>query len=141
MEYKRFDDTVLIRMDRGEEILLQLERVASAENIHLAHISALGAVNDFTVGVFHTDTKEYHSNHFTGSYEIVSLTGTITTKHGAYYSHLHMSAGDGNGNVVGGHLNSALVSATCEMVVTIVDGTVERRFNEDVGLNLFAFAE
>ncbi len=136
MQYRRFDNTVFIRIDRGEEILAQLEQVAERENIRLATISALGAVNDFTIGVFHTDTKEYHSNHFVGCYEIVSLTGTITTKDGAYYSHLHMSAGDGSGNVVGGHLNSALVSATCELVVTIIDGTVERRFSEDVGLNL-----
>ena len=41
--------------------------------------------------------------------------------------------------MVGGHLNRAMVSATCEMVVTVVPGTVERVFHEDVGLNLFQF--
>ena len=58
---------------------------------------------------------------------------------GEYYAHLHMSAGGADGSVVGGHLNRAIVSATCEMFITILDGTVERRFDGDTGLNLFEF--
>lgn len=139
MEYKRFDSTYFLRIDRGEEILEQLQVMAEKEQIKLAAVQALGAVNDFTVGVFNTTEKKYYSNRFEGTYEIVSLTGTITTKDGAFYAHLHMSAGDDKGLVVGGHLNRAMVSATCEMVVTAVPGTVERQFNEDVGLNLFRF--
>ena len=139
MQYKRFDNTVFLRIDKGEEILKQLQAMAQAEHITLASVQALGAVDDFTVGVFNTTEKKYYANHFEGTYEIVSLTGTITTKNGEFYAHLHMSAGDDKGLVVGGHLNRAVVSATCEMVVTVVPGTVERVFNEDVGLNLFQF--
>ena len=139
MQYKRFDNTVFLRIDKGEEILKQLQAMAQAEHITLASVQALGAVDDFTVGVFNTTEKKYYANHFEGMYEIVSLTGTITTKNGEFYAHLHMSTGDDKGLVVGGHLNRAVVSATCEMVVTVVPGTVERVFNEDVGLNLFQF--
>ena len=139
MQYKRFDNTVFLRIDKGEEILEQLQAMAQAEHITLASVQALGAVDDFTVGVFNTAEKKYSANHLEGMYEIVSLTGTITTKNGEFYAHLHMSAGDDKGLVVGGHLNRAVVSATCEMVVTVVPGTVERVFNEDVGLNLFQF--
>ena len=139
MQYKRFDNTVFLRIDKGEEILEQLQAMAQAEHITLASVQALGAVDDFTVGVFNTAEKKYYANHFEGMYEIVSLTGSITTKNGEFYAHLHMSAGDDKGLVVGGHLNRAVVSATCEMVVTVVPGTVERVFNEDVGLNLFQF--
>ena len=139
MQYKRFDNTVFLRIDKGEEILEQRQAMAQAEHITLASVQALGAVDDFTVGVFNTAEKKYYANHFEGMYEIVSLTGTITTKNGEFYAHLHMSAGDDKGLVVGGHLNRAVVSATCEMVVTVVPGTVERVFNEDVGLNLFQF--
>ncbi len=139
MDYARFDNTIIARIDRGEEILEQLRQIALAEKIRLAHISALGAVGDFTVGVFHTAEKQYHANRFTGDWEIVSLTGSITQKDGEYYAHLHMSAGGTDGAVVGGHLNRAVVSATCEMFITVLDGTVERRFDGDVGLNLFEF--
>lgn len=139
MEYRRFGDTVVIRMDPTEEIIQELRLVANKENISLAAVEALGAVNDFTVGVFDTAEKRYHSNRFQGAFEIVSLTGTVTTQDGKFYAHLHMSAGDREGKVFGGHLNSAIVSATCEMVVRVLDGTVERRLDETVGLNLFRF--
>ena len=139
MEYRKFDNTYIVRMDPGEEILAQVKELALAEHIRLASVQALGAVNDFTVGVFKTDEKKYYSNAFQGSYEIVSLTGTINTMDGAFYCHLHMSAGDDQGRVVGGHINRAVVSATCEMVVTVLPGTVDRAFSPEVGLNLFRF--
>lgn len=53
--------------------------------------------------------------------------------------HIHLSAGDRENKVYGGHLNSAVVSATCEMFIQVIDGTVERKFDEGVGLNLFKF--
>ena len=139
MEYKRFDNTIAARIDRGEEILTELKKIALAEKIRLGHISALGAVGDFTVGVFHTAEKQYHANRFTGDWEIVSLVGNITQMNGEYYAHLHMSAGGTDGAVVGGHLNSATVSATCEMFITVLDGAVERRYDAEIGLNLFEF--
>lgn len=139
MEYRRFKDTIIARIDKGEEILEQVKAIALKEQIRLAHVQALGAVNQFTVGVFKTKEKEYLANDFEGSYEIVSLTGTINTMDGAFYCHLHMSAGNDKGEVFGGHLNRAVVSATCEMVITLVDGTVDRAFDEEIGLNLFKF--
>jgi hypothetical protein len=139
MEYRKFDNTYLVRMDRGEEILEQVKVLALKENIKLATVQALGAVNDFTVGVFRTSEKKYDANSFQGNYEIVSLTGTINTMNGEFYTHLHMSAGDETGRVVGGHLNRAMVSATCEMVVTVIPGTVDRAFSEEIGLNLLKF--
>ena len=99
MEYKRFKDHLIVRMDKGEEILEQLKAVCLKEHISLASVSALGALNAFTVGVFKTDEKKYYANSFEGYYEIVSLTGTVTTKDGEFYAHLHLSAGNDKGEV------------------------------------------
>lgn len=139
MEYRKFQNKIIVRMDKGEEILEKVREVAEKEKIKLADISALGAVSEFTVGVFDTEAKEYHANEFKGSFEIVSLTGTINTMNDEFYCHLHMSAGNEKGQVFGGHLNRAIISATCEMVITLIDGRVDRRFEEEVGLNLFQF--
>ena len=139
MDYRRFGDTLIVRLDKNEEIVEQMRVLAEKEKIRLATVEALGAVDDFTVGVFFTNEKKYYSNRFQGAYEIVSLTGTISTMDGHFYQHLHMSAGDAKGNVKGGHLNSANVSATCEMVIRIIDGEVDRYHDEEIGLNLFRF--
>ena len=139
MDYRRFGDTLVVRIDPGEEIVEQVRVVSERESITLASVEALGAVSDLTVGVFDTVEKKYYSNRFQGAYEIVSLTGTVSTKDGGFYQHLHMSAGDNHGRVFGGHLNAAIVSATCEMVIRIIPGRVERRLDPEVGLNLISF--
>ncbi|MDD6466613.1 MAG: DNA-binding protein [Erysipelotrichaceae bacterium] len=139
MEYRRFDDTIIARIDQGEEILEQVRIISLKEKIQLAQIQALGAINDFTVGVYDTEKKQYFSNHFVGCYEIVSLVGTINTMNQEYYCHLHLSAGNDKGEVFGGHLNRAVVSATCEMVITMINGSVDRFYDEKTGLNLYQF--
>lgn len=139
MNYRRFGDKIIVRIDKGEEVLEQLREIAVKENISLAHISALGATNSFTVGVFDVNKKQFYSNDFCGDYEIVSLTGTITVMDGKPYIHIHMSAGDNKGLVYGGHLSRAVISATCEMVITVMDGFVGRKYNEDAGINIFDF--
>ena len=115
MEYRKFGSNIVARMDKGEEILMQIKELAQKEHIRLASVTALGATNDFTVGVYNVDEKKYHANEFRGNFEIVSLTGTINTMDGEFYTHIHMSAGNDRGEVFGGHLNRAVVSATCEM--------------------------
>lgn len=139
MEYRRFNQTIIARIDRGEEILEQVKVIAEKENIKLASVSALGATDNFTVGVYKVEEKKYYANEFKGDFEIVSLTGTINTMNNEFYCHLHMSAGDVEGKVFGGHLNKAIVSATCEMVINIIDGCVDRIKDEEIGLNLFKF--
>ena len=66
MEYRRFGDTIIARMDKGEEIIEQVRRIAEAEKIGLASIEALGALNDFNVGLFDVTEKKFHGNHFHG---------------------------------------------------------------------------
>ena len=139
MEYRKFGNTYIVRMDPGEEILGQLRVFAEAEQVKLASVTALGAVKDFTVGVFDTNAKVYKSTRFQGGYEIVSLVGSINTMNDAFYCHLHMCAADQEGHAFGGHLNEAVISATCEMVVTCLPGRTDRVFSEEVGLNLISF--
>lgn len=139
MEYKRFGSKILVRIDKDEEILEKVKELALKEKIRLAAVQALGATNSFTVGVYNVAEKKYYANTFSGSFEIVSLTGTINTMNGEFYTHLHMSAGNDEGEVFGGHLNRAVVSATCEMVVDVLDGTVDRAYDPVTGLNLFKF--
>ena len=139
MDYRRFGNDLVIRIDKGEEIIEKMLEVCKKENIKLANVNALGAVGEFEVGLFKTEEKKYYSSIHKGDFEIVSLTGSITTKNGELYHHIHMSAGDSENKVYGGHLNYAKVSATCEMFIHVIEGTVEREFNDEIGLNLFKF--
>lgn len=139
MEYRRFNNQIFARLDRGEEIGAQLKIIGEKEQIKLGSITALGSVNDFTVGVFDTEEKQFYPNKFQGAFEITNLFGTITTKDGEYYAHLHMMVGDKKGQVFGGHLIEGTIAATCEMIITIMDGTVEREYKEEFQTNMVKF--
>jgi len=139
MEYKRFNDTIFLRLDPGDEVVTAIGDVAKKENILLAEVTGIGAINDFVVGAFDVTTKEYTSHSYKGAYEITSLVGNITTMNDEIYLHFHLTAGTEEGNVVGGHLNKAIIAATGEIIIRVVDGRIDRTYNDAVGLNVFKF--
>lgn len=139
MDYKKFGNCIAVRIDRGEEVLETLKTVALKENIKCAHIEALGAASEVVVGVYKVEEQKYYSNTFNGDFEITSLVGNISTKNGEYYSHLHITIADDKGAAFGGHLNKAVIGGTCEMFITLIDGTIERKVDSATGLNVFDF--
>ncbi len=141
MEYQKFGDTYVVRLDPGEEIVQSMLTLANKENIKLGHLRGLGAVNNVTLKSFRPDTKQYQAHMYHTDLEIVSLNGNLTTLNGRPYAHMHMSVADLVGHVYGGHLNKAVVSSTCEIFLNVVDGVVDRKPNAEIGLNLLSFAE
>ncbi len=139
LQYKRFETVLAVRLDAGEEILSCLAVLCEKEKIRLGTITGLGAVNTITIGLFDTKEKKYYSTKLEGDFEIVSLTGNISQMESKVYLHCHGAFSDITGKTLGGHLNEAWVSATAELFITVINGTVEREFNQQVGLNLFAF--
>ena len=142
MEYRKFGSTYILRIDRGEEILESITKLCQEAEIRLGSISGIGAVGEVTLGVFNREKFAYESTTYTGDYEIASCSGTVTTKEGKPYLHIHMAAANAvKGECHGGHLNRAIVSLTGELVIQQLDGTVEREYSQKVGLNLFKFVD
>ena len=142
MDHRKFGDTYILRIDKGEEILEAIRTLCKTEDIALASVSGIGAVNDITLGVFNTEKFCYESNRFTGDYEISSCVGTATRMEGEPYLHIHMTIGNPiQGTCFAGHLNAAVVSLTGEFVIRQIDGRVGRKYSPEVGLNLFEFEE
>ena len=126
----------IVRIDKGEEIVGTLEQFCREKGIRLGTISGIGATNRATIGLFKTGAKEYVRQEVVGDHEITNLTGNISQMSDQVYLHLHINLSDPNCRAFGGHLNSAVVSATCEVVVRVLDGEVGREFSEEIGLNL-----
>lgn len=140
MEYRRFGDTYVVRMDRGEEILATLTALCEKEDIRLAQVDALGAVDHAVVGVYDVPTKTYYKTEFNEPMEISNLCGTVSRKDGQVYLHLHVTVCGKDTVAHGGHANELRIAATCEMIVRTIPGNVGRRLDDETGLNLFEFS-
>jgi len=64
------------------------------------------------------------------------LTGNITEKDGDPYIHLHINLTGKDYEAIGGHLNKAMISVTGEIVVTSIEGMINRYHVKQSGLNL-----
>ena len=136
MRYKKCGTKFIIRVDQGEEIVATIKQFCETTGIKLGSITGIGATNKATIGLFDVATKQYRSTELTGDYEIAPLLGTISTKNGEPYLHIHVNLCDARHRAVGGHLNAAVVSATFEGIIDVIDGEITREFDERTGLNL-----
>jgi hypothetical protein len=142
MEYRKFGSDYVVRLQKGEEIVESIRRLCETEHIRLASLSGLGAVGHAVLGVFNSQKFAYETNEFTGDFEIASCTGNITTMDGKTYLHLHICIANPTlGLCHGGHLTAGTISLTGEFILHAIDGTVEREYSPEVGLNLFKFED
>lgn len=139
MEYRKFGNHYVIRLEKGEEIVTKIKELCEKEEIKLASLSGIGAVNKVTAGLFKTKEKKYVSKTYEEDMEIVSLGGNVSCMNGETYLHFHISVANEAGEVRGGHLTEAFISATGELVLTRIEGTVDREYSDEIGLNLFKF--
>ncbi|MFP4456888.1 MAG: PPC domain-containing DNA-binding protein [Clostridia bacterium] len=139
MKYKVFDNKVFVRFDPGEEVVANLKDLCETLDIQAGSLSAIGALGEATIGFFNPEIKQYHQKELTGDFEITSMIGNISTMDGAVYLHIHITLGDENFKVIGGHFDRGIVSATCEMVIDIANGSINRVKGKKFNLNLFDF--
>lgn len=139
MEYIRFGSKLIVRLDKGEEILESVKYLCRENSIKLASVSGIGAVNKVNIGLFRQETQEYFTKEISGDLEIVSLAGSISQMDGEVYVHLHIIVTDHSYQAFGGHLNWGRIGATGEIVIDTIDGEIDRQFSKEVGLNLMKF--
>jgi predicted DNA-binding protein with PD1-like motif len=90
-------------------------------------LSGVGSLRHASLRLADRDsTSEYD-----GPFEIVSITGTLST-HG---SHLHISIADSDGRTIGGHFESGCtIYTTAEIVIAVFEDVIyKREFAEDSG--------
>ena len=139
MEYRIFNETIVIRLDKGDKIAECLLSLARKEGVSLASVSGIGATDDFEIGVFDLEKSDYDRVRFTGNHEITSLFGNLTTKDGSPYLHLHITCAGPGGKIVGGHLFEAKISLTAEIFLQKAAGKADRARDDSLGINKIRF--
>lgn len=148
MVYKRFDDKLVIRLKKGDKLVESVREILEKENVKAGFLTGIGATDNLDIGLFDPETKNYNIKKYEEDLEIANLCGNISNKDGKLYTHFHITCGkaktnaltgDIAGEAIAGHLNEAIISLTAEIFVTIIDGDINRKFDEELGLNLIEF--
>ena len=136
MEYKSQGKELLIRLDDGEEIVESILKVCKKEKIESAFISAIGAAKKAELSHYHTEKKEYTTKKFEGMLEIISLSGNLGVLGSELKLHLHIAISREDFSTISGHLMSAHVYPTCEILILPYSVKINRKHDDKTGLNL-----
>jgi len=126
----------LVRLDRGEEVLTTLTGLCRDRGIAAASLSGIGAVTDAELGYYDLAQFSYLTRSLEGIWELVSLTGNVALVDGEPFVHAHVSLGNRNLELLGGHLVKATVAVTVELFLNTYEPALVRSFDPEVKLNL-----
>lgn len=115
-----------LRLHPGEDLRDRLQALAQTQGWEAAAIvTAVGSLTQAHLRF----AGQPQGTMLNGPFEILSLVGTLS-RHGL---HLHISVGDANGQVWGGHLLSGCpIHTTAEIVLTTLPGWVFTRSPDPV---------
>lgn len=115
----------MLRLQPGEDVRITLRDWVHANAIQAAAItSAVGSLTHAHIRY----ANRADGIMTTGDLEVLSLSGTLS-EHGM---HLHLSIGDRDGQMLGGHmLDGCLVRTTLELIVQKVDGVSMPRVKDE----------
>jgi hypothetical protein len=129
--------TYVVILDTGEEILASLKQLANTAQLAGSSFKAIGALSRVELGWFNWETKKYQTAvNLDEQVELLSLIGDIALKDGEPQVHAHLVVGRSDGTAHGGHLLSATVRPTCELVITENPRHLEKRIDPESGIAL-----
>ncbi len=113
--------THAFRLTSGMDLRSEIDAFVAKQNVKAGCI--ITCVGNVTKAVLRmADARVIRE--YEGSYEIVSLVGTMETGN----SHLHISLADKSGKVFGGHLKiGTIVGVTAEIVIGELENTTFKR--------------
>lgn len=127
MDYQKLGEKFYLRLDKGEELLTAVLQVSRNAGVQSATFHGIGAFGQVCVATYIPEKDDFLDHHRSGMLELVSLDGNISHDgEKQIYEHAHAMFSylneKGGVSFFGGHLKSALVSYTAEIVIDPVPG-------------------
>ncbi len=136
MKIKRYENYVVIRLEKDEEIVTALKEALQRAGIEGGFFYGLGVGKDLQLGYFDAVEKNYIRKDFAGEYEFTNLSGNVSIADGQIMVHCHVTITDNEFQAFGGHLFEGLVPATLEIIVFPFSKPLTRSQDKTTGLNL-----
>jgi predicted DNA-binding protein with PD1-like motif len=122
--------------DAGDELNEGLKQFASQERLGAAHFTGIGAFANVTFAWFDLESKAYRPIVIDEQVELLSLIGDVTESNGKPAVHAHLCVAKRDGSAHGGHLQSARVRPTLELILIESPAHLRKSFRPEFGLAL-----
>lgn len=130
--------TYAVALQTGDEAVKLLGDFVREQDVEAASITAIGAFKRAVLGYFDWEKKEYKKIPVEEQVEVLSLIGDVAVSEGQPTLHIHAVLGKSDGSVVGGHLLSAEVRPTLEVILTQSPSYLRKAKDPETGLALLA---
>jgi predicted DNA-binding protein with PD1-like motif len=130
--------SLLLVFERGDEVMASLLEFARQSQITSASFSGIGAFRGAVIGFFDLEARDYARIDIDEQVEVLALNGNIALADGAPKVHAHVVLGKRDGTAYGGHLLSAVVRPTLELVLVPGDRSMQRTIDAATGLPLLS---
>jgi uncharacterized protein len=142
MKIKKMGEKLFVKLEIGDEIGESLKKACIEHQVRAGSVSGIGACDVVELGYFEPEGKDYRVEKVEGDFELLNLKGNISMLKGKSgevepFAHLHIMLGKEDYSIIGGHMVSARISITGEIVVDIADGEIVRERDEEKGVNLW----
>lgn len=133
---KTGEKTWAIIFAAGDEPMGGLKNFARENHLRAARFTAIGAFQKVTFAYFDWEKKSYRDIPLDEHVEVLTMTGDISLKDDQPTVHAHLIVGRADGTTRGGHLKTAIVRPTLEVMLTESPATLQRKFDANSGLPL-----
>lgn len=131
--------TYALIFDKGDEVMAGLKQFATDNQLSASQFTAIGGFSDVMLGYYDVAIKDYKKIPVNEQVEVLTLAGDITLKpDGSVQVHAHAVIGMSDGTARGGHLLSATVFPTLEVVLTESPAYLRRQMDEETGIALIS---
>jgi predicted DNA-binding protein with PD1-like motif len=131
--------TMVVVFESGDTVVEGLLEVAQEWRLRGSHFTAIGALQEVTLGYWDPGRKDYSRIHLPEQVEVLSLVGNIAQDpDGKPKLHAHVVVGKSDGTAHGGHLLQARVRPTLEVVIVESPEHLQRRLDPETGLTLIS---
>ncbi|MCD6217579.1 DNA-binding protein [bacterium] len=139
MKTLKGNDSFVIKIPVGEEIMASLKEFMRQEKLPSASFTGIGSIEKCVIGYFDRDQKKYLTKTIDAVCEITTLIGNLGwDENDEPMIHAHITLGFPDYHIEGGHLVEGVIGVVGEIVV--IPGTVRivRKKDDQFGLMLMS---
>lgn len=126
------------RLERGSDLVAELERICAERGIRAAWVSVIGAVSHAAYAYYEQTDHRYLELSSETHHEITGFVGNISLREGVPFLHAHATFADASGACVGGHLLHGITVFVAEFTLRELTGVeLVRTYDEEFGLALW----